>query len=487
MTESRWVWPFELLEKIGEGGMGTVYRARYAGNDRLVAVKLLPAEVAAEPTLLARFERELAVLKQLKHPNIVRCFGGTCETEQRFYAMELVEGGTLADLLNRKGRLSWEFVIDYAIQMCAALQYAHEHGVIHRDIKPGNFLLTKSGQIKLSDFGLASIATTNRLTAAGRTVGTIQYMAPEQIRGKPPVTGQTDLYALGCVLYELLTGHPPFQGENAAIVLEQHLKGAIPHVADEVLDCPLKLDALIFELMSKSPDQRPATAAEVEWRLEEILLPGRRSHPAEPDLFASTAKQTVVKTPLQNIARTPSDAALTVPVQSNLGRTMPWIAVALVTLISVGLWIGWNRTDSQLQRAEKTWVELLLSSDPATQDLAVRSLGEFGPLHASTLKTLHAATQDDNPSVRVAVLIVLEKHAAECSSLQTELLRHEKVDEDERVRHQAALTISAMKAVHVPSSTRRILFWVVVLAITIGMVAGGLSVWQRAKPFASKP
>lgn len=115
--ESRWIWPFELQDKLGEGGMGVVYRARYVGNDRIVAVKLIPPEVAADPTLLARFEREMDVLKQLRHPNIVHSFGGVCDNQQRFYAMELVEGGTLADILRDRGRLAWDTVIEYGLQM----------------------------------------------------------------------------------------------------------------------------------------------------------------------------------------------------------------------------------------------------------------------------------------------------------------------------------------------------------------------------------
>ena len=120
--ESRWIWPFELLDKVGEGGMGVVYRARYVGNDREVAVKLIPNDVTASSTVLARFERELEVLKQLTHPNIVHCFGGRCESKQRFYAMEYVPGGTLGDLLNQKGELPVETAIDFAIQMSHALR-----------------------------------------------------------------------------------------------------------------------------------------------------------------------------------------------------------------------------------------------------------------------------------------------------------------------------------------------------------------------------
>lgn len=181
-NQNRWIWPFELLERIGEGGMGEVYRARFVKNDSIVAVKLLPSDVTNE-TILARFEREIKILRSLRHPNIVHCFGGACEGDQQFYAMELVEGGSLSELLKKQGRFSVDRTIEYARQMCAGLKYAHERGVVHRDVKPGNFLLTPDGQLKLSDFGLATIAAGRKITADDRTVGTFLYMAPEQISG----------------------------------------------------------------------------------------------------------------------------------------------------------------------------------------------------------------------------------------------------------------------------------------------------------------
>src|SRR5579871_1510981 len=122
--EKRWIWPFELEEQIGEGGMGVVYRARFVKNDRRVALKLLPSSRAPSPTILARFERELEMLKDLRHPHIVHCFGGTCEGAQRFYAMELVEGGTVEGLLKKQGKLPWEQVVLYSLELCAALKYA---------------------------------------------------------------------------------------------------------------------------------------------------------------------------------------------------------------------------------------------------------------------------------------------------------------------------------------------------------------------------
>lgn len=484
--EPRWLWPFELIEKVGEGGMGVVYRARYSGNDRMVAVKLLPAEVAADAVLSARFERELDVLKQLQHPNIVRCFGGTCESDQRFYAMELVEGGTLAELLERKGQLPWEFVVDYGLQMCEALQYAHEHGVIHRDVKPGNFLLTKNGKIKLSDFGLAAIATTNRLTAAGRTVGTIQYMAPEQIRGKSGLTGRADLYALGCVLYEMLTGRPPYSGENAAAIMQQHLNGPIPHAAEAVLDCPLKLDQLIFELMSKDAEQRPATAAEVGWRMEEILQPGRRVTPVEPDLFSGSLTRTRVVAPLQDVALTPSEASIQALQPRLTWRSaLPWGLVAVMMISSLSVWYRASDAARQLKHAEQQWVALLSDSNPAIRTLAARHLGEFGPLQVATIERLRDATRDTSPEMRIAALGALGRHANECRWLQGEVMHIEKVDEYPEVRQQAGIVREQMQRPAEGVSISRYLVWSLVAILTVGMAVAAWNVWRRTSPVAA--
>lgn len=265
---TRWIWPFEIRERIGEGGMGVVYKARYVPNDRMVALKMLPDDVD-DTVVLARFEQELEILKDLKHPNIVRCFGGISEDEHRFYAMELVDGGTVEDEFKRRGKLPWEQVVEYAEQMAAALQASHEKGVIHRDVKPGNFLISRSGRLKLSDFGLARIDAGRKITRAGKTAGTVLYMAPEQIRGKD-LTPATDLYALGCVLYELLSGRTPFTGDAAATVLHAHVMQTPQRLGQFATDCPAALEELVHQLLEKDPADRPSSAAEVGQRLSTI-------------------------------------------------------------------------------------------------------------------------------------------------------------------------------------------------------------------------
>ena len=483
--ESRFIWPFELLDKLGEGGMGVVYRARYVGNDRQVAVKLLPDDVATNETLLARFERELEVLKQLRHPNIVHCFGGTCESKQQFYAMELVEGGTLAELLSRKERLPWETAVDYALQMCAALQYAHERGIIHRDIKPGNFLLTKSGQIKLSDFGLAAVVSASRITAAGKTLGTIQYMAPEQIRGKPPLTNRADLYALGCVIHEMLTGDPPYLGDSVASVLQQHLKAPIPHVAAEVLDCPLELDQLVFELLSKEVEQRPETAALVGLRLEGILQPGRRAACVNPDLFSAKIPPASIIAPLQGIRSSNPDADIVMfPTRRTVSPPLAWVVAGLLLVSCFSLWIGWRNTAVRLRHAEKVWIDLLEQSDHPTRLLALSSLGKFGPLSSSTIEKLRVAMKGESEEIRVASLVVLAQHAAECRSLQLEVFKIQNTDGSPVVRSQAGLTHAALKQANSQSTGAGVLFWIVIVAILSSAIAGAWWLWQRLRKFA---
>ena len=485
--EPRFVWPFELLDKLGEGGMGVVYRARHVGNDRQVAVKLLPDDVAANETLLARFERELEVLKQLRHPNIVHCFGGTCESKQRFYAMELLEGGTLADVLRLKECLPWATAVDYALQMCAALQYAHERGVIHRDIKPGNFLLTKSGKIKLSDFGLATMVSGSRITAAGKTLGTIQYMSPEQIRGEPPLTNRSDLYALGCVIHEMLTGDPPYLGDSSAEVLQKHLKGPIPHVAAEIIDCPLELDELVFQLLSKEAEQRPESAAFVASRLEGILQPGRRAAPVEPEFFAARTPKAPMIAHLKGIRSSDPDVDVrTVPTRRVESPPLAWIVAALLLVACLSLWSGARDTTARLRHAEQMWVNLLEATDPPTRHLALSSLGKFGPLSPTTLEKLRVivGTTSQSDDIRIAALDALAKHASECRSFQAEIFKIHNADDNPAVRAQAGRTHEAMKQAGGLSSQANVMFWGMIAVLLGSATAGGWWLWQRLEKFA---
>ena len=266
LGNNRWLWPFELDEKLGEGAMGLVYRARCVTNDKMVAVKILPDEFTKNKVLAARFQRETKVLKTLRHPNIVHCFGGTCKGRQFFYAMEIVDGGSLQEMIRKRGRLTWKEAVTYALQIAAGLGFAHERGIVHRDVKPANFLLTRNGDLKLSDFGLAHVSSETKLTTAGMTMGTISYMSPEQVRASKDIGPPTDVYAAGCVFFEMLTGWAPFRGGQAAEIMQQHLSADPPRVTKIVPDCPPEADMLVKACMTKSAADRISDGnAMAEW------------------------------------------------------------------------------------------------------------------------------------------------------------------------------------------------------------------------------
>uniref|UniRef100_A0A7C2K342 non-specific serine/threonine protein kinase n=1 Tax=Schlesneria paludicola TaxID=360056 RepID=A0A7C2K342_9PLAN len=267
----RMIGPFELGERLGAGGMGIVYRAVYTKTGVPCAIKVLSPEASDSPQVQQRFEREIAILKKLQHPHIVRYYGGGKVGSQRFYAMELVQGGSLESLLKERGRLPWEQSLAYTRQIAEALEHAHAAGIIHRDLKPANLLIDPEGKIKLTDFGIARDTTATALTAAGKTVGTYAYMAPEQIRGKPPVDRRTDLYSLGCVLFEMLTGETPFDSDNAGELLVMHLQEEPTRPTSLVHDIPIWVEDLVFRLLEKEPEERYYDALALQVAIDEVF------------------------------------------------------------------------------------------------------------------------------------------------------------------------------------------------------------------------
>jgi serine/threonine-protein kinase len=263
--------PFAIEKELGSGAMGTVYRAVFTKTGQKVAVKVMaPGLGTTNDNALARFEREVEILKQLKHPNVVRLFGHGKERGTRYFAMEFVEGESLDRLMARRGRMSWEEVVQLGRQLCAALQHAHEKGIVHRDLKPSNLMILRDGTLKLTDFGIAKDLDVTQLTGANCTVGTAAYMSPEQCRGERDLTYKSDLYSLGVVFYELITGRKPFTADNAMEMFIKHVQDRPVPPAKTVLDMPVWLDTLILALLEKEPDRRPLNAAKVSQLLGEI-------------------------------------------------------------------------------------------------------------------------------------------------------------------------------------------------------------------------
>lgn len=427
--EHRWIWPFELIDKIGEGGMGVVYRARYVKNDRTVAVKLLPPSIT-DTTLLARFEREMQLLRTLRHPHIVHTFGGKCEGDQRFYAMELIEGGTIDDLIRDRGRISVDTTVEYALQMCAALAYAHEKGIIHRDVKPGNFLIAKDGSLKLSDFGLAIVAdaAANKLTAAGKTMGTFRYMSPEQIRGRPDPCPQTDIYALGVVLFEMLTGQVPFDADAPAEVLHQHLKALPPRVSSLAPDVPQPLDDLIDRMLRKRIEDRPQSAVEVGVALKNL-----------DDAVHIASRRTVETTkPATEVERRAFTPPLTDTVPA--ATQIPWwlIAVPCAAVLLALLW-GWSHGDelAALDRVEVHAIQKLSSGSTEQRIAAIETLAQIGTSGDESFDRIVAALADPDPPVREAAVVALGQLGSEASSATGKIFALAKSDDRPEVRMAA--------------------------------------------------
>ncbi len=463
--EKRWIWPFELEEQIGSGAMGVVFRARYVKNDRRVALKLLPKEVAANPTLAARFQREMEILKDLRHPHVVHSFGGTSEGDQWFYAMELIEGGTLATLLEERGKMPWRQVIEIALQVCAALDYAHTRGVIHRDLKPGNLLLTRAGKVKLGDFGLALVAAETRLTAAGKTMGSLHYMAPEQIQGKPPLSNRTDLYALGCVMFELLCGRTPFTGEAMAEVLQQHLRQPPPKVSSFALDCPVQLEALVAELLQKDPERRPATADVVAARLREV------------------DQDVVIKPPrFDKHMPLPSSGTKTASAEiPTVERTWnPALIAALVLALGAIAWL-FNANLRQKQIAQRSQGVLVSTMKDSTQPLEIRvfaakSLGEMGQDASAALPPLLEALHDSNPTVRAEAARAIGQVGPGDAYLVAALHKAREHDEQPNVRAALDEAIQVLNG----REPRSFVLLYVIGAIVAVLGAAGYWAWKQA-------
>ncbi|MEQ8847024.1 serine/threonine-protein kinase [Botrimarina sp.] len=269
---------FQLGERLGAGTVGVVYRATSPDLPHPVAVKVLNPAVSGDRAIVDRFEREIVVMERLSHPHIVRNYGGGQIDGQLFYAMQLLTHGSLKERLQR-GPLDWPQACAYAVQVASALQHAHNHGIVHRDLKPSNLFFDGKGNVILGDFGIArDMHAKADITHQGITVGTFSYMSPEQITADSRIDGKADLYSLGCVMFEMLTGRPPYQGATFAQVWDQHLNADPPSVrafqteSGVSVTCPEWLDELIRKLLAKRAGDRPFNARAVEGVLLQHLL-----------------------------------------------------------------------------------------------------------------------------------------------------------------------------------------------------------------------
>jgi serine/threonine-protein kinase len=252
---------YRVQRLLGKGGMGAVYLADDEVLHELVALKVISSAFAAdEQAMIARFRREAAAARKVSSPSVIRIHDlGEARPGLLYLSMEYFAGRTLAELIAQRGIVPVKDVLDIIGQIGAGLEAAHQAGVIHRDLKPSNVLVGERGAVKIIDFGLATTAMADGLTATGAILGTPHYMAPEQVRGKP-VDARTDIYAFGALAYHLVTGRPPFAGDNAIAIGFAHLSETPAHPRELRKDCPAALDAAIVAALAKAPEQRPASA-----------------------------------------------------------------------------------------------------------------------------------------------------------------------------------------------------------------------------------
>ena len=319
---------YEVGMPIGQGGMAEVFRGRDTRLGRDVAVKILRPELAGDPTFLARFRREAQASASLNHPNIVSVYDTGDESGTPFIVMEFVEGRTLRDVLRTQGRMLPQRAMEIVADVCAALEHAHEQGIVHRDIKPGNVMLNQQGTVKVMDFGIARAisGSSATMTQTAAVIGTAQYLSPEQARGEH-VDARSDVYSTGCLLYELLTHQPPFTGDSPVAVAYQHVleDPTLPSTLNP--DVEPAVESVVMKAMAKNPGNRYQTAAE----MRDDLLRAAAGRPVRATPILS-AQDTTLLTPAA------STAVLGTAPPERRGRR--GLAYALLALATVAAFLG---------------------------------------------------------------------------------------------------------------------------------------------------
>ena len=269
---------YQIIKSIGEGGMANVYLAYDTILDRNVAVKVLRGDLATDEKFVRRFQREALSASSLSHPNIVEVYDVGEDNGQYYIVMEYIEGKQLKQLLKKRGKLTLSEVIDIMLQISDGMSVAHDAYIIHRDIKPQNIMIQDNGMVKITDFGIAMAMNSTQLTQTNSVMGSVHYLPPEQASGKSP-TLQSDIYSMGILMYELLTGNLPYKGDNAVEIALKHLKEPIPSIREELPEIPQSVENIIIKATAKNPKNRYNDAREMNEDLRTCLDDSRANEP----------------------------------------------------------------------------------------------------------------------------------------------------------------------------------------------------------------
>ena len=304
---------YVILDKLGEGGMGQVYKARHRRMDRIVALKVLPSDAMKQPDAVQRFQQEVKAAAQLSHPNIVRAYDADEAGGVHFLVMEYVGGRDLGSLGNEKLKLPVATAVDYIVQAARGLEYAHDKNIIHRDIKPSNLLLDPDGAVKVLDMGLArfnqkaeadDVTEAEGLTQSGQVMGTLDYMSPEQAQSTKSADERSDVYSLGCTLFHLLAGRPVYEGDTLVAKILAHRDEPIPHLWEIRDDVPAGLDETFRKMVAKNPKYRHQSMKRVIADLAKFATaPAAAAAKPGP---VSQAKADTVANPPSTIAASPA-------------------------------------------------------------------------------------------------------------------------------------------------------------------------------------
>lgn len=375
---------YEIGEVVGYGGMAEVHRGRDLRLGRDVAVKLLRADLSRDESFLIRFQREAQNSASLNHPNIVAVFDTGEDMGIPYMVMEFVNGRTLKEVLIQEGRFDSATACEIVADMCSALDFSHKHHIIHRDVKPGNVMLSDTNQVKVMDFGIARALASNQatMTQTSAVIGTAQYLSPEQARGET-VDARSDVYAVGCVLYELLVGHPPFTGDNPVSVAYQHVREEARPPSELNPNVPASVDAVIMKALAKNPENRYHSAGE----MREDLIRAARGQAVMAPAVMSEGDRT------QLLAGGADSTAPISPIATSSSKRRPWLVALGVILALVAVTAaGWGIMQ-MLETSQKVTVTDVIGDLQADAEATLKADG-----FEVTVDTV-AATDPNDPEI----------------------------------------------------------------------------------------